>query len=78
MNKLAILSAMERTGCPMASTEIQEELEELLPLGAIEYHLSTLAAVRLIRPLYGPEIYFEYLRRGAVPLALTEPKRAEP
>lgn len=78
VNKLSILRAMERLGYPASTEEIQEELEELLPLAAIEFHLSTLAAVRLVRPLYGPEIYFEYLRRGAVPSALTESKRTEP
>jgi hypothetical protein len=62
----------------MTSGEIQEELEELLPLAAIEYHLSTLVAVRLIRPLYGPQVYFEHLGKEAAPSALTESKRTEP
>lgn len=78
VTKLKILNVLERLGYPASAEEIQEELEELPPIGAIEYHLSTLVAVRLARPVYGPEIYFETVSQGAVPSALTESKRTEP
>jgi hypothetical protein len=77
-NKLAIFAEMERLGYPVAAGEIQEGLEELLPLAAIEYHLSTLVMTGAAKPLFGPEIYFEAVSQGVVPLALTESKRTKP
>ncbi len=77
-NKLAIAAELWRTGHPMPSSEVREVLGETMPLAAVEYHLSTLVMAGVVKPLFGPEIYFQSVSQGAVPLALTESKRTEP
>jgi hypothetical protein len=77
-NKLVIASELRRTDHPMTSSEIRDVLGEIMPLAAVEYHLSTLVEAGGAKPLFGPEIYFQAVSQGAAPPALTEPKRAEP
>jgi hypothetical protein len=77
-NKLAIAAELWRTGHPMSSSEVREVLGEIMPLAAVEYHLSTLVMAGVAKPLFGPEIYFQSVPHGAMPSALTESKRTEP
>jgi hypothetical protein len=72
--KLAIADAMERAGHPVTSEEMQEALENSMPLAAIEYHLSTLVSAGAARVLFGSEVYFQSVSQGAVPPALSESK----
>jgi hypothetical protein len=67
-NKLAIATQLGEVDHPMTAGEIQEALGELLPLSAIEYHLSTLVVIGIAKPLFSPEIYFERVshKSGAV------------
>jgi hypothetical protein len=57
-NKLAVAAEMKKAGHPVTAEEMYEVLAELMPLAALEYHLSTLVMAGVAKPLFGPEIYF--------------------
>lgn len=63
--RVSVVRAMRELDRPGTVEEICERLDEDTPLANVEYHLSTLAAARIVKPVFGgPELRFQLVSEG--------------